>query len=70
MLEVRPCAELGIDLAIIDDRVVTAQRTLAGYFAYRLARHDPDDVDAVLLQRRQQRLCSGKSALFGRLAGV
>ena len=47
MLEVRARTELGVDSAVVDDRVITAQRSLTGDLTDRLARHDPDNVDTV-----------------------
>ena len=70
MLEVRACAELGVDRAVIDDGVVTAQRTFTGDHTDRLARHDPDDVDAVFLECRQQTFCGSERTFRCCLAGV
>ena len=55
MLEVGTCTELGVDGAVVDDRVITAERTLAGDLTDRLTRHHPDDVDTVATQLRQER---------------
>ena len=56
-------AELGIDLRVIADRVIAAQRAFAVDDADRLDGHDPEDVDAeavepreVSLQRRERSL--------------
>ena len=70
MLEVGACAELGIDLAIVNDRVVTAKGALAGEFADGLAWHDPDDVDAIVAEFGQHGFGSGKGALGGELPRV
>ena len=70
MLEIGARTELRIDSAVIDDGIVTAECSFASYLTDRLARHDPDDVNAVLLERRQQSLGSGKRTFRRRLAGV
>ena len=70
MFEVRARAELGIDGAVVDDGVVTAERAFTGDHTDRLARHDPDDVDAVVFEHRQQRLCGSKRTFRRRLSGV
>ena len=70
MLEVSTRTELRVDGAVVDDRIITAERTLTGDFANRLAGHYPNDVDAVFLQFGQQGLCRGKSAFRCCLTGV
>ena len=70
MLEVGTRTELGVDRAVVDDGVVTAECTLTGDHADRLTGHHPDDVDAVLLERRQQGFGGSKRTFFRRLTGV
>ena len=70
VLEISACAELRVDLAVIDDGVVTAQRSLAGDLTDRLTGHHPDDVDTVFLQFGQQCFCGFERAFRRCLTGV
>ena len=70
MLKVGTRTKLGVDCAVVDDGVVTAECTLTGDHADRLTGHYPDDVDAVLLQGRQQGFGSSKRTFLCRLTGV
>ena len=54
VLEVCACAELRVDLTVVDDGVVTAECSLTGDLTDRLTGHHPDDVDTVFLQFGQQ----------------
>ena len=70
MLEIGTCTELRIDGAVVDDGIVTAERTLTGNLADRLTRHHPDDVNTVLAQGRQQLLGSPERTFRRCLTGV
>ena len=50
MLKVLTRTKLRVNSAVVDNRVVTTQCTFAGDDTNRLARHDPNDVNAVLTQ--------------------
>ena len=54
VLEVRAGTKLRVDSAVVDDRVVTAERPLAGDDADGLTGHHPYNVDTVVAQRRKQ----------------
>ena len=70
MLEVGACAELGVDGAVVDDRIVTAERTFACDDADRLARHHPDDVNTRLFEFGQHGFCCCECPFGGQLARI
>ena len=70
MLEVGAGAELRVDGAVVDDRIVTAERAFAREYADRLARHHPDNVDTRFFQFGQHALCSSKCPFGSQLAGI
>ena len=70
MFEIAACAELGVEIAVVDDGIVTAERALACEFADRLNGHNPNDIDAQFFQGGQLCLCRGESTFGCKLAGV
>ena len=70
MLEVGACAELGVDGAIVDDRIVTAERAFACDDADRLARHYPDDVNTRLFEFGQHGFCGCECPFGSQLARI
>jgi hypothetical protein len=62
--------ELGIDLAIVRDRVRTAERPFAVHDADRLEWHHPEDIDAERFEARQLFSYAGNRSLWRILPDV
>ena len=67
-LEIRETAELGIDRAVVADRVGRTERALAHLFADGMDRHEPDDIGAERLDLVKTSLHGGKGAFFAEIA--
>ena len=70
VLEIVQCAEFGVHVLIIGDRVVGAQRTLAFCLADRMDRHEPQGVDARLLESVEVLLKSRKGTFLSILSDI
>ena len=70
MLEVLHRAEFGIDLRVVGDGVIGAERALPALDADLVHRHQPEHVHAQLFQARQLCLDAGERPLRGKLAHI
>ncbi len=63
-------AQFGVDGAVVADRIVGAERSLAALDADRMDRHEPHDVDAQLAEPLEMRLRGPQRAFGGQLPHV
>ena len=70
MLKILARTELGVELAVVNNAVVTAQRAFSGQLANGLQRHYPDDIHTHLFQLRQLGFRGAERAFWGQLTCV